>query len=598
MARLLGQVNTPTLPPGKNSGARLLDTTQSIIPADDIKSLANIQTSLIKKINDETLLGKDTRSLRQEYIKNRDLLETKKREARLSENINKATFPVTKTDTGIVKGAKLIGNIPSSALNLASNIKEAVVNPVETGKGLINILKGSGAKLGEIILNTKYGQSVLQKAKDSGFDVRVQPDGKLGGSDMPELEQFNAVVDFVKDRYGNIENLKRTMVEDPVGALADLASVVTGVGGIASKAGTISKVGTLSKAGSTLTKVGSAIEPLNAIPQVAKFTGRVLSKVPGVKTATNIVSDVLPTSAKIKEGEVVKALDLTSGDVRNIDKLTGNNTTEFIINNKLLKGTPEEIATSLNDFRKATMKEVRNEIARVPIIYNIGDIPNLKKGLEVIVQGIDDIPGLEPEVAKIKALMSKDKLTLSDVQLAKELIDENSNIYSKIGDVKSSATARGLDNIRKDLRKFIEDEVSKHTEGKTDIHKLNNDVQTSYAIEDAISNRTSRSSTRKYITGIDIATAVTGFIAFGVPGIGIAVAKKISESPSFRLAFARALNLQPVKKLNKVKNDIANKTLSPESQKIIEEAYKKANESKQFIESGSAIVNQLGEDEQ
>ena len=64
-------------------------------------------------------------------------------------------------------------------------------------------------------------------------------------------EQYaDAMGQFVKDRFGGVENIKKTIAEDPVGLLGDVAGLLTGGGmaaakgaGLAGKAGKISKIG-------------------------------------------------------------------------------------------------------------------------------------------------------------------------------------------------------------------------------------------------------------------------------------------------------------------------------------------------------------------
>lgn len=499
----------------------------------------------------------------------------------------KAPFQATGKE-GVVKGgAKAIGNAPGSTFKLIKNVTEAVVHPIKTVKAIKDVVKGGGAKAAQVVIdNTDFGQMILREGKKRGGNVIELPDGRLQAGDTEDIEKFEAMTQFFKDRYGSMDKFKETAIEDPVGVLADVASVFSGAGSglkLAGLPGVAEKVSTVSK----------VVDPLNAIPATIKKTKQVAAD----STPGKIVAEISPTSYKLQQGQVAKALELTPGDLSTIKSKTGNDVTDFIVKNDLIRQTPEEIATALHDTRKTRMDEVRGEISRVPSIYSPDQVPNVKKGLEVILQGVDEVPGLETVADEIRALYAKEKYTLEDVQLAKELIDENSNIYSKVGDVKNASQARGLDNIRKDLRKFIEDEVSLHTDGQTNIRQLNNDVQTTFAIEEAILNRATRGQSRQYITVFDAMLGTGAYATMGpYAAVGLVVAKKVAESPAFRLWTAKLLAKQPVQFVKKAAQEFAAKNLSPETKATLQSILDEAAANSQYIESGSNALPAVEEE--
>lgn len=507
---------------------------------------------------------------------------------------DKATFQATGKE-GIIGGAlKTVGNVPSSAVELTKNVTQAVTSPVQTVKSLGTLAKGVGAKIGELALeNTDIGQSLLQKANEKRIaagmpELQKDANGKLQATDSPELQAINQVGKFVTDRYGSMDKLKETVIEDPVGVLADLASVLSGGAAITSKVGDITKIAEISNAANKLSKVSQAVEPINAI---TKSAGKI-KDVAQNSFVGRVAGDVVKNVSDIQKENVVKALDLTPGDLTKIKDLTGNDITEFIVKNDLLKSSPEEIANALKE-KRASTKELRNsEIAKVSTTYTPEQVPGVVKGLDTILEGVDGVAGLETVADEIRNLRSKTNFTLEDVQKAKDLIDDNSDIYSKIGDTKSSSTARGLDNIRSGIKTFIEDEVTKATQGATDIKQLNNDIQTSYAIEDAINTRSTRDLTRQKISLSDNIVLFGGGATFNpAVGVGLYLGKKIIESPSFRLAFSDLLSSQPVNKIKTVVNEIKNKNVSPETQKLLNDIAKEAKKKAALIESGSVIVD-------
>jgi hypothetical protein len=104
-----------------------------------------------------------------------------------------------------------ISNIPASAKRFASGLYEAVTSPLQTAKGVLDI--GAGA---------------LQKAlPDSVVNFVNQFEGNPAAA-ARAVEAANAAGGLIKDRYGSYEGIKRTLAEDPVGAAADLSTLLTG----------------------------------------------------------------------------------------------------------------------------------------------------------------------------------------------------------------------------------------------------------------------------------------------------------------------------------------------------------------------------------
>ena len=147
-----------------------------------------------------------------------------------------------------------VQNVPGSALQFAKDVTAPIHSPIETVKGLGGL-----------------GAGVLEK------QARVLKNTFLGSEDAPgENEQkLEALASFVGDRYGGIEEIKRTIAEDPVGVLSDIAGLLMGGGGAAVKAaGTAGKV---SNVASRVGKAGRAIDPARLASAGAKGAGRAAS---------------------------------------------------------------------------------------------------------------------------------------------------------------------------------------------------------------------------------------------------------------------------------------------------------------------------------
>jgi hypothetical protein len=510
----------------------------------------------------------------------------------------KPSFESQSTDSLGSSALKTVGNVPKSLFTLGKDVVTAVANPIDTAKALGTAIKGAGGKVGEAALEeTNVGQSILGKMNEfrANRGIEALPtneDGVIQAAETPEVQVANAVGTYFEDRYGSLENAKESFVEDPAGVLADIASVVTGAGATVRATGQAGKISTIADAGSAITRAGQALEPTNVIGKAITAPVRAA----GNSAPGRMIGESLATPTTIVQGQVVKALDLTQGDLQRISATTGNDVTEFITRNNLLKDTPEEIAFALDDVKANTMALVRNEVSAVDTVYKAAEVPRLQDGMRVILQGVDKVTGLEDEAAEIRRLLQQDDYSLSDVQRAKELIDANSSIYSRMGDVRSSSQAKGLDNVRKDLRAFIEDEVSKATDGATDIKKLNNDVSTSKAISDAIEARATRGQTR---ASGNVFNGILGFTAASAfsPEVGLAVfvGKKLSETPSFRIALARTLNATPAQDVKRISEAMVSNNLTPEVRASISQIVETAKTNMAPIESASQVVDETNQ---
>jgi hypothetical protein len=104
-----------------------------------------------------------------------------------------------------------IANLPASAKRFAGGLYEAITSPVQTLKAAADVAAGAL-------------QNVLpEKAVNFINQFDGNPEASKRAVDMA-----NAVGGLYKERYGTYEGIKRTLAEDPVGAAADLSTLLTG----------------------------------------------------------------------------------------------------------------------------------------------------------------------------------------------------------------------------------------------------------------------------------------------------------------------------------------------------------------------------------
>lgn len=185
-------------------------------------------------------------------------------------------------------------------------------------------LQKSGKELSakEVLFSAaeNLGPSAVQFGKDivQPFIHPIQTVKDLGtlGQGIYELfipgEQANeevarAVGEYFADRYGGIDNIKKTFASDPVGFIADATVIFGGGGAVISKAGKIAKSKNLEKVGNVAKNISQTLDPALLPLKAIRTTGYGTKKILGI---TSGVSD-LPIEVAFKSGKSSLSLDPT-----------------------------------------------------------------------------------------------------------------------------------------------------------------------------------------------------------------------------------------------------------------------------------------------
>lgn len=171
-------------------------------------------------------------------------------------------------DSASASIGKAISNVPGSAYAFGKGMVQPFIHPVDTLEGFKNL-----------------GLGVLEKA------------GIKGGT---EHEKYaDALGHYYADRYGSLENLKRTFEQDPVGLAGDLFSVFPASAPLAG----VRAAGVLERAG----KVAGAVERAGAAG--AKAAGDIGSAIETAREGAGAAEDV---------GSALKA-EAPAGNAREMD---------------------------------------------------------------------------------------------------------------------------------------------------------------------------------------------------------------------------------------------------------------------------------------
>jgi len=197
-----------------------------------------------------------------EYLKSLDL-ETEEQEKKDNrstfEKANETFKSTVKATIGDNYAGELVGNIPQSGVQFVKDITAPFFSPIDT----VTTIGQLGAGLIQLAIPGEQGNEELARAVGS----------------------------YYADRYGGIDNVLKTLKEDPVGIVSDVALMATGVGAGVKATGQASKIKKVADVGETIKKTGIGIDPATPI-----FSGTVsgMSKL-------NTALDNTQTGSKAKE---------------------------------------------------------------------------------------------------------------------------------------------------------------------------------------------------------------------------------------------------------------------------------------------------------
>lgn len=158
-------------------------------------------------------------------------------------------------------------NAPASAGNLLNNLVQPILHPINTVTDIADMAAG-GLRAG--------AKKVLPEAVFNAID----------GTSSPEATQriagkSGAVGDFLMERYGTEEGLKKALATDPVGVAADISMVLTGGGSIAARV-----PGAVGRAGEAVATAGRAIDPIANAGRVIARSGGAVADAIGLASGT------------------------------------------------------------------------------------------------------------------------------------------------------------------------------------------------------------------------------------------------------------------------------------------------------------------------
>ena len=372
-----------------------------------------------------------------------------------------------------------ISNVPKSAFEYGKAITAPIHSPVQTFKGI---------------------SQIAEEAQPAYHVLKALFEGK---------ELFPGVRAIAKnyaERFGGWGNLKQTFKKDPVGTVADFATLLSGIGGV------IPKVGA----------VGRAMEPLNVVGKVASLPLKAIPKsVPeilyksGAKWSTTLTSK---ERAAITNTALSNEINLSIKGLEKLEGMIGDFRSK--VSSKIDQiSQPGQLGFykfDPKDFFKDFSKLYDEALLSGRPMTNIKTLDRIKKEITTALRTYKP-QGLNPdEVQKIKV----------------KIYDDLGKYYSQAKE--SPMSVKGQKTVARAAKEELESLIP-------EIKMLNANEGALLELKDALQRASNRITNRDIIgIGTPIKGAM-GAATGGVPGAAAGVALGILDLPYVKSKIATVL---------------------------------------------------------
>lgn len=201
-----------------------------------------------------------------------------------------------------------VGNILPSAGKMALGMGEAAINALNPDLSKNTIANMSRLGMG-VVQKIDPTQGKLISKATQVLNPATMYDRYTGAS-TDYQPQAEAVGKFYKDRYGGVDNIKKSLYEDPTGVALDAATVLSGAGGLVKGAGTLSKSARIAQIGRGLETAGEVVNPLTYAGKASGVATKPLSKASDwfAKQAESLPTRGMGNPMKIKDVKSVSPM--------------------------------------------------------------------------------------------------------------------------------------------------------------------------------------------------------------------------------------------------------------------------------------------------
>lgn len=266
-------------------------------------------------------------------------------------------------------------NIPKSAGKMVGDMYQAVTHPVQLAKGMGGLALGAANKMSTA---TDFGASPMSAA--------------IAAVTAPYRPYADAAIEGVKGRYGSWDAAKQTLMNDPVGVLADTAGVVSGVGAVTRAP--------------SLVKAGAAMNPINIAANTVKAGA---SAVVPKRLPAKLYGSAAKFSTTLPEAKRTAMVDTA---LKNRIPPTARGVA-------LLEGKIADYNQQIDGLIK-TAQEAGKSVPKSAVYRHLKDLRQQKGGVRL--DASDDLAAINATVKKFEKHldgMGKDSLTPTDLQKLK-----------------------------------------------------------------------------------------------------------------------------------------------------------------------------------
>lgn len=430
----------------------------------------------------------------------RQFLKEEKRSA-------KAFLAPEETDFSV---GEMVSNIPSSAKKFVGDVVQPFLHPIDTAAGLYNLGMGAADK------GARLFNELIPRDMPLPPTVPMAPMLRIGSQireqmGYPKEAYADAMQEYMKQRYGSAENFKQTVMEDPVGVLADASMTLTGGGTFLSSLG-----GKAGQVGQLMQRAGMASEPINLGKNVVKTA--IAKAAPkswplGLYESSAKFSTTLPkakreamaaTALKNKILPTAKGIDKINDMINDLDTRINTLVDEATQSGKLIP-------------KKALFKHLKEARKKVGGVKLEGD-QNLKQIAKVAKK-------MDLQLRRLK----KDALTPNEVQELKR------SIYKQVNyDARNLRSQVGTDVGRKAIARAAKETV----EEAAPVKELNRELGKLLELKEPLTRSAGRIENRN-IVSIDAPIKIgAGGAAGGPGGVAAGTLTALFEHPKIKARIA------------------------------------------------------------
>lgn len=352
--------------------------------------------------------------------------------------------------------SEALSNVVPSAGKFLGGMYEAVTSPVQTAKGLLDI--GAGALRN--VLPAPVANFIDQ------FDAN--PEAAQRASAVA-----NAVGGMYRDRYGDYESIKRTFAEDPVGAVADLSTLLSGGAAVTGRvAPATSKIlSTAATYTNPAAPVARAAE--YGLGMAAKGAGNALDLLQGQRPAVragNIVRNALTEEGRAPQNLLAAQMAMQNAPAgATVRQALADVTTPQaqylgeMIQARTAPGAALATKQAQQEGRVARVEAVTpNELAARQArtaasepLYAAATLPTTPVTTAPLVQNIDALLASNPGNAKLVSALSQVKAGLEASTTAEQVSSVLDNLKDLIASKDNKFIVKNLVNVKGDIEKAL-----------------------------------------------------------------------------------------------------------------------------------------------